>query len=200
MECIEPIFLGRSDKRVKVGDNMERIPKQGEFYRHFKNKLYQITAVAEHSETGEEFVVYQALYGEYKTYIRPLLMFAGEVDHEKYPEVKQKYRFEQVTLSPGGRECGQEETENSSEYLAENSEEEGQAPNPYLMAFIEAEGMKARLEALFQMKGKVGQEELNSICLILDIPERSGDLEQQLFAIQKHLETVSRFDGSRLRG
>ena len=73
-----------------------RVIHEGKTYRHFKGKLYQVIAIAQHTETEERFVIYRALYGEQKVYARPLAMFAEEVDCKKYPDVSQKFRFQEV--------------------------------------------------------------------------------------------------------
>ncbi len=86
----------------------DRTFKPGDIVRHFKREtlneeelrankyLYEIVGVAIHSETREEMMVYRALYDDGGMYVRPLQMFMEEVDHVKYPEIKQKYRFEKV--------------------------------------------------------------------------------------------------------
>lgn len=72
-------------------------------WKHFKGTKALVITIAKHSETGEELVVYCCMDNEGKTnhkdgiYARPIDMFLSEVDHEKYPDITQKYRFEQIT-------------------------------------------------------------------------------------------------------
>ena len=87
--------LKHTDDVEIVGNVLQQI-EVGRVYRHFKGKLYLVLDLATHSETGEQYVVYKALYGDCKTYIRPYLMFASGVDREKYPDVKQEFRFQLV--------------------------------------------------------------------------------------------------------
>ena len=83
---------------------MNRIPKPGEFYRDVENRLYQIITMAKHTETGEELVVYQALYGAYPIIAAPLLLFNRRVDETIHPRAEQEYWFEPVKFLTGKRD------------------------------------------------------------------------------------------------
>lgn len=171
---------------------MERIVRAGEFYRHFKNKLYQIVTVAIHSETGERMVVYQALYGDYKTYVRPYEMFVSEVDRKKYPDVQQKYRFERVIF---------DENFKNGQLVMSGSEavEEEQKPNPYLVEFLDADSFEKQMECLKYLAGSASQTDLDSIYLVLDMKRTGETIEEQIGHIRRYLSMQHHFDGQRLR-
>ena len=95
-EMIENAEKLKHNDDIEIVGNVLQQLEVGRVYRHFKGKLYLVLDLAQHSETGEQYVVYKALYGDCKTYIRPYLMFASGVDREKYPDVKQEFRFQLV--------------------------------------------------------------------------------------------------------
>ena len=73
---------------------MSFIPKPHEIYRHFRGNLYQVTAIAEHTETGEQLAVYRALYGYFRTHYRQFSTFTDVLNNKKYPDAGQILRFE----------------------------------------------------------------------------------------------------------
>lgn len=159
-------------------------PAPQEIYRHFKNNLYQIITLAVHSETKEELVIYQALYGEFGIYARPLEMFMSEVDHEKYPQVRQKYRFEKVS---------------ASEEAQREEEQQEELPDMDLMEFLDADSMEEKRRILIGMKPRITDRLINDIAASLDITVDEGELEKRYKDLLYCVETMNRFEVDRLR-
>ncbi len=191
---------------------------QGQFYRHFKNRLYQVVAVAEHSETGERMVVYQALYGEYRVYARPYEMFVSEVDHEKYPQANQKYRFELVKPADGQEESQNQEVPKSGyeqsdvqEPAAEKAEEqtdtqvsasektEEGAVNPLLLEFLDADTLEDKMHIMIFGRNQMDDNLLNSIAISLDLVVEEKSTEEKYDEILNCLSMMERFECNRLR-
>ncbi len=195
---------------------MRQIPKAGEKYRHFKNRFYQIAAVAEHTETGELLVIYQALYGDYRVYARPLEMFMSEVDSVKYPNATQKYRFERVELAAENNgqtpaaagaqdepaeapKENQKETskESSKETFKENVQEE---VDPKLMAFLDAESFEEKYNILVSMRDSVTDSMINNLAVVMDVVIPEGDLLQRYEDLKLAVRTRQRYEyANRLR-
>lgn len=176
---------------------MDRTPKPGEFYRHFKGRLYQVTAIAVHSETKEKMVVYQALYGTFGVYVRPLSMFVSEVDHEKYPQAEQKYRFEKMDMTEENQDAESQDPVSGTFQEAEDQAED--SPNKNLLAFLDAETYHEKLEILLERKDNFSEEELSAICEIMEIGRADSEPEEKYYAIKRYLELQDKFDGARLR-
>lgn len=191
---------------------MERkSPMQGEIYRHFKNRLYQIVGIASHSETGEKLVVYQALYGEFGLYARPLDMFMSEVDHVKYPEIEQMYRFERVGMAGEMTYVSSnenlkatviEKTQFESDFIndvnEENIEIEGK-PNPDLIAFLDAESYDEKYKLLVAMRPRITDRLINDFAASIDVTVDEGDLESRFRSLLYCVKKMDEFEVTRLR-
>ena len=154
-------------------------PMPGEFYRHFKNKQYQIVTIATHSETGEKMVVYQALYGSFQSYVRPYDMFISEVDHVKYPDVEQKYRFAFLE-SPEA-----------------DDQEAAEAADPNLIRFMDAESFSDKYEVFAQLKPVMTDKLIDELAVVCDLVIPEGDLNERYDQMKKCLQTRMKYERER---
>ena len=160
-------------------------PRPGEKYIHFKEKLYQVIAIAEHSETGEQLVVYQALYGDFQIYARPYAMFVSRVDQDKYPDARQEYRFQLVQRHEDATEVpGQEEKRDIQDKL---------------MAFFDAETMEEKYQILLDMRGEINDRMINNMAVVLDVVIEEGPVEQRYEELKTCLRTFQKYECGRLR-
>ena len=190
----------------------EKRPVPGALYRHFKNKLYQVIAVAEHTETEEELVIYQALYGDFRVYARPLPMFLSPVDREKYPDAAQELRFQPVDRKTLGREnaqgggesqSGEESASAGEPRSGGESREERRIPGgeDFILRFFDEESIGGKLELLEREGGGLTERTLEIICGGMDIPVtvRDGGAEDLLYVLRRYLQTQMRYERDRFR-
>ena len=162
-------------------------PKPGEKYRHFKDKMVQVITVAKHSETGEELVIYQALYGDFPVYARPLSMFFDEEWHEKYPEVKQKHRFERAEETM--------ELENEQPPFDSLTD-----VDPKLMEFLETDSMEERYNILVSMRDTVTDGIIDTMAVVMDTVIPDGDLMKRYDDLKHVIQTRQQYEfANRLR-
>ena len=208
---------------------MRSNPRPQEMYRHFKGNIYQIRCLAKHSETGEMMVVYQAMYDTFQIYARPLDMFMEEVDHDKYPDVKQKYRFELVQDTDNTAEldeardleqmsdriqtdaAGQAdmaetemsartETESLQEVSAQTAESEEQVHiDPLVMEFLDADTYEQRLDILAALHDRVTDDMINTMAVAVDLEIKDGDIEERYTELKRCLITFEKYECNRLR-
>lgn len=196
---------------------MNQIPQAGEIYQHFKGKLYRIVALATHTETGEQLVIYQALYGEFQVFARPLSMFLEKVDAKKYPDAAGKDRFMRIPMAeaaavpqpvPAPSENPVEprpvampsENPVESRPAAASSESPVEPqPDPGLLAFLDADSYEEKLEVFASLEGKVDLHMLNAIAASLDLELSEGSLEEQYDTLKSCLMTLERYECNRLR-
>lgn len=203
---------------------MRHNPKPQEMYRHFKGNLYQIRCLARHSETGEMMVVYQAMYDTFEIYVRPLAMFMEEVDRVKYPDVKQKYRFELLqdmdseeeeyrtesaamaepdipTAAIGSRKVPEETVSAASVSASYEQETESEEVNidPLVMEFLEADTYEQRLSILAALHSRVTDEMINTMAVAVDLEIKEGDVEERYEELKNCLLTFEKYECNRLR-
>ena len=192
---------------------MREDPKPGEFYRHFKDKMYQIIAVAVHSETKEKLVIYQALYGEYGVYARPLDMFMSEVDKEKYPDASQKYRFEKIEnigeLSKNSSlsNCENEDSlytdeKNISDKVLKDNIQSDKATNigkNYFIEFLEADSFGDKKEIILANREFISDRELDTIYEIYGLKRQNIDKDIDIADLIGYLDMQQQYEGKRLR-
>ena len=192
---------------------MREDPKPGEFYRHFKDKMYQIMAVVVHSETKEKLVIYQALYGEYGVYARPLDMFMSEVDKEKYPDAVQKYRFEKIenigelSKNSSSSNCENEESlytdeKNISDKVLKDNIQSDKATNigkNYFIEFLEADSFSDKKEIILANREFISDRELDTIYEIYGLKRQNIDKDIDIADLIGYLDMQQQYEGKRLR-
>ena len=192
------------------------IPQANQIYKHFKGNLYKIVTVATHTETEEELVIYQALYGDFKIYARPLSMFMEEVDRVKYPNATQKMRFELVEqmvaapiAAPVGADVAEEkvvapdarveEAAIENVKVIENTETEEEITlDPLLEAYLDTDSYRERINILHGLQHRITEHMLNTMAIVIDYELPEGDIQTKYNALHDCLLTKEKYECNRM--
>lgn len=174
---------------------MSRMPVAGERYRHFKGGEYEIVAIALHTETNEQMVVYKACYAPFQCFVRPLDQFVIPVDKEKYPMAAAEYRFERI--SPPSEQSPTKECSVSMEQGALNGP--STAPTEGVLAFLNAATYEDKIMILIKNKETYTRDMLETMAASLDFELPPGDINDGIEYIKKSLEVKDRLEGTHLR-
>ncbi len=189
---------------------MVNIPRAQEIYRHFKGMVYQIVTLAEHTETEEKLVVYQAMYGDFKIYARPLSMFLEKVDKQKYPDATQEYRFEKVeaaeliavgtqpAIEPIQTAVGPKQPANEAKETVAASEEELQL-DPLVLEFLDADTHERKLNILAALHSRITDDMITIMAVACDIEVEDGDVEKRYSELKNCLLTREKYEINRVR-
>lgn len=180
---------------------MTNIPRAQEIYKHFKGNLYQIVTVAEHTETEEKLVIYQAMYGDFKVYARPLGMFMEKVDKQKYPDATQEYRFEKVEkMAMQVSETTVVTKVTDAAVQMENVATEAQEPqlDPLLLEFLDADSYEEQLNILAALHHRITDDMITTMAIASDIEVKDGDLETRYNELKNCLLTLEKYEIERL--
>ncbi|MDE5907784.1 MAG: DUF1653 domain-containing protein [Lachnospiraceae bacterium] len=190
---------------------MSNIPSPGQIYRHFKGNLYRIVTLAKHTETNEELVIYQALYGAYEVYARPLSMFVEKIDKSKHPDVVSEYRFElqKELIAEPVTEAGVDKNEPlAEESMADavesfSAEVDGQPEelniDPLVLEFLDVGTYEERLNILSALQHRITDDMINTMALAVDVEIGEGDTQDRLEELRTCLLTLQKYECSRIR-
>lgn len=196
------LFSMYTVKKEMGETGMRDIPRPQEIYRHFKGNVYQIVAVATHTETDEELVIYQAMYGDFKIYARPLAMFLERVDRAKYPNASQEYRFEkmEVCAARADDEAQKSEPENVKVVAPETVEEETcemqeeGCLDPLVAKFLDATKHEERLHIMSALHHRITANMLTTMAIAVGVELKSKDVEEQYEELKGCLITLERYE------
>lgn len=187
---------------------MNSMPKPWEIYRHFKGNLYQVITLAKDAGTLEDVVVYQALYGDFQVYVRPLAEFMSLADGEKYPESAGKPRFEKQKgkaapiVEDAVEAKAVDEKTAAEEEEPQTVQEEVQTqpePDPMVLAFLEADSYGEKLNLLAGMRHKITNDMITTMAIASDIEIEEGELSARYENLKNCLLTKEKYECRRIR-